>query len=71
MCAPLPLALRATRCTPPLSHQMHTMAAYFPEKPTAAEREAAASFLHVLGGLYPCGHCAEDFRTSLEESPPR
>ena len=27
--------------------------------------------LHVLGGLYPCGHFAEDFRTSLEESPPR
>eukprot|EP00964_Phaeocystis_antarctica_P138448 scaffold103121_cov65-Phaeocystis_antarctica.AAC.6 len=50
---------------------MHTLAAYFPERPTTAEREAATSFLHVLGGLYPCGHCAEDFRTSLDESPPR
>ena len=50
---------------------MHTLAAYFPEKPTTSEREAATSFLHVLGGLYPCSHCAEDFRTSLDESPPR
>ena len=66
------LTLIATRwARRPFAHQMHTLAAYFPEKPTTAEREAATSFLHVLGGLYPCGHCAEDFRTSLDESPPR
>ena len=69
---PLPLHPTATCWAHrPFARQMHTLAAYFPERPTTAEREAATSFLHVLGGLYPCGHCAEDFRTSLDEIPPR
>jgi hypothetical protein len=64
----LPMCFHAPACAPP---QMHTLAAYFPEQPTASDREAAAAFLRVLGALYPCSHCAEDFRDALAESPPR
>ena len=64
---PLPYHRRAACGTT----QMHTMAAYFPEKPTDVQREAASSFIRALGALYPCSHCAEDFRVALDESPPR
>ena len=50
---------------------LHTLAAHFPEAPSAADREAASTFLRTLGALYPCSHCAEDFRDGLAESPPR
>lgn len=50
---------------------LHTMAAYFPEVPSAAESAAALGFMQALGMLYPCRHCAADFQDSLEESPPR
>ena len=47
------------------------MAAYYPERPTAAQRSAAVAFLHALGALYPCEHCAEDLRADLAAAPPR
>lgn len=34
---------------------LHTMAARFPEKPTASEREALKSFIYLFARLYPCG----------------
>ena len=50
---------------------LHSMAAYYPERPTAAQRSAAVAFLHALGALYPCEHCAEDLRADLAAAPPR
>ena len=50
---------------------LHSMAAYYPEVPTAAQRSAAVAFLHALGALYPCEHCAEDLRADLAAAPPR
>ena len=50
---------------------LHTLAAYFPNAPSAAQSDAARSFIRTIGDLYPCRHCAEDFRVHLEESPPR
>jgi len=56
---------------PPLSRRtlghatwsmLHTMAALFPEKPTAAQQGAMRMFLRSLGTLYPCGTCAKHFR---------
>uniref|UniRef100_A0A7S4BLL5 Sulfhydryl oxidase n=1 Tax=Chrysotila carterae TaxID=13221 RepID=A0A7S4BLL5_CHRCT len=51
--------------------QLHTMAAYYPDKPDAEHSEQARSFLRALGRLYPCSYCAADFREVMEESPPR
>lgn len=50
---------------------LHSLAAYFPATPSAAQTAAALSFIRTIGDLYPCRHCAEDFRAGLEESPPR
>ena len=51
--------------------QLHTMAAYFPDQPTAEQSSAALSFINALGMLYPCSHCAADFREGMQEQPPR
>ncbi len=50
---------------------LHTLAAYFPSTPTAAQSEAALGFIRAIGLLYPCRHCAEDFERGLREHPPR
>ena len=47
------------------------MAAYYPEKPTAAQTTAARNFIDGLATLYACSHCAEHFREGMAESPPR
>lgn len=50
---------------------LHTLAAYYPEKPTGEQAGAARSLMHAMGVLYPCSHCAADLRTALVEAPPR
>lgn len=73
ICTPARSRLLATAEDPRVRRttQMHTMAAYFPDKPTGVQREAVTSFIRALGALYPCSHCAEDFRVALDERPPR
>lgn len=56
---------------PPVPAQLHTFAAYFPERPSASQSADAIGFMRAIGSLYPCTHCAEDFRAGMEESPPR
>lgn len=46
------------------------MAAYFPEWPTREQSQAADGVIRGLATLYPCGHCAEDFRAGIAERPP-
>lgn len=50
---------------------LHTMAARFPEEPTASDRTALETFIHLFGRLYPCGECARHFRQLLAEYPPQ
>ena len=50
---------------------MHTLAAYFPDRPRAEEQAAAAHFMRAVGSLFPCSECAEDFRHEMDKSPPR
>ncbi|KAF3912177.1 hypothetical protein ABW21_db0207341 [Orbilia brochopaga] len=50
---------------------LHTMLARFPEKPSADEREALKSYIHLFARLYPCGECAAHFRILLEQYPPQ
>ena len=50
---------------------LHTIAAYYPEKPTAAEQESVRQLFLALAQFYPCEVCAEDFRESIAASPPR
>jgi len=48
---------------------LHTTAAWFPEKPDDAEKTAARQLVDSLARLYPCTHCAEDFRETTRASP--
>ncbi len=49
---------------------LHTMAAYYPEVPSAGEQREMRALFSSLGRFYPCSYCARDLRASLAERPP-
>eukprot|EP01098_Paradermamoeba_levis_P006430 TRINITY_DN2664_c0_g4_i2.p1 TRINITY_DN2664_c0_g4~~TRINITY_DN2664_c0_g4_i2.p1 ORF type:complete len:217 (-),score=50.92 TRINITY_DN2664_c0_g4_i2:322-921(-) len=50
---------------------LHTMAAYYPEKPTDERKQKTNQFLYLLSQLYPCNYCAEDFQEYIQDHPPK
>ncbi|GAX18493.1 hypothetical protein FisN_10Hh309 [Fistulifera solaris] len=48
---------------------LHTMAAWYPDQPTAEDQQHMESFMSALARFYPCTWCARDFQANLEESP--
>ncbi|VDK43511.1 unnamed protein product [Anisakis simplex] len=50
---------------------LHTMAAYYPERPSEEEKNNARTMMNLLGKLYPCAPCAEGLRKDLGKYPPR
>jgi FAD-linked sulfhydryl oxidase len=49
---------------------LHTMAAYFPDKPTPNQQKEMSVFIKLFSKYYPCDHCARDFRESIASNPP-
>ncbi|CAG7836048.1 unnamed protein product [Allacma fusca] len=49
---------------------LHTMAAYFPEKPSPMQQKEMSAFMKLFSKYYPCDHCARDFRESIATNPP-
>ncbi|XP_074648635.1 FAD-linked sulfhydryl oxidase ALR-like [Tubulanus polymorphus] len=49
---------------------LHTMAAYFPDKPSTNQQSEMKQFIDLFSKFYPCDICAEDFRKSLTREPP-
>lgn len=41
---------------------LHTMAAYYPDKPSDIQQEEMKQFLKIFSKFYPCDVCAEDMR---------
>jgi FAD-linked sulfhydryl oxidase len=41
---------------------LHTMAAQYPSRPSPEIQQQTKSFVSLFANLYPCSHCAEDFR---------
>ncbi|CAN8030071.1 unnamed protein product [Ixodes persulcatus] len=50
---------------------LHTLAAHYPKRPTAEQRTDVEAFFRLFAKFYPCRDCADDFRNSLEASPPQ
>ena len=50
---------------------LHTIAAYYPDQPTAAQQESVRQLFLSLAQFYPCEVCAEDFRESVAANSPR
>ena len=49
---------------------LHTTAAYFPVAPTAEQRARMLTFVSSFSEVYPCEHCAGDFRESIKKHEP-
>ena len=50
---------------------LHTMAAYYPDKPNDTDKKEMTNFINSFGRFYPCKTCASDFRDDLEYFPPK
>ncbi|KAF8932988.1 ERV/ALR sulfhydryl oxidase domain-containing protein [Dissophora ornata] len=50
---------------------LHTMTAYYPDKPSAMEQSTMKSLLSSFSQFYPCGHCAEHLRQEMKVDPPK
>ncbi|KAL8592681.1 hypothetical protein ACOMHN_037621 [Nucella lapillus] len=49
---------------------LHTMAAYFPDRPTQNQRTEMSQFIQLFSKFYPCDHCASDLRKDLKTNTP-
>lgn len=49
---------------------LHTMAAYYPDKPNEKQKRDMKNFFQIFSKFYPCTICAEDLQEQLKHSPP-
>ncbi|KAI8358214.1 ERV/ALR sulfhydryl oxidase domain-containing protein [Mortierella sp. GBAus27b] len=50
---------------------LHTMAAYYPDRPSTQEQSTMKSLLSSFSQFYPCGPCAEHLRQEMKTDPPK
>ena len=50
---------------------LHTMSVYLPEGELAQDQQTdLTQFVGAFSRLYPCDHCAGDFRAEVKKEPP-
>uniref|UniRef100_A0A0N5BAT8 Sulfhydryl oxidase n=1 Tax=Strongyloides papillosus TaxID=174720 RepID=A0A0N5BAT8_STREA len=50
---------------------LHTISVYYPNNPTEKNKTDVKNTIESLAQIYPCSHCAEDFRNDIKEHPIR
>jgi mitochondrial FAD-linked sulfhydryl oxidase len=50
---------------------LHTMAAYYPEDATEADKKTMLNFINGLARFYPCSYCAEHLQLEMKSTPPK
>ncbi|XP_038223494.1 FAD-linked sulfhydryl oxidase ALR [Zerene cesonia] len=50
---------------------LHTMASYYPEKPTKSQADDMTKFFNIFSQFYPCEPCALDFQEDIKKNPPK
>lgn len=72
-------APKGFRDEPPDGHQLgrntwtllHSVAAYYPVKPSLTQKEEMTQFLKTFSHFFPCKPCARDFEDYLDENKPK
>jgi mitochondrial FAD-linked sulfhydryl oxidase len=49
---------------------LHTMAAYYPSNPSPERQAQTKKFLEILGDIFPCQVCGDDWKDVINRSPP-
>ena len=68
---PLPLPPDADQLGRETWTLLHTLAAYYPSRPSPEHQTKTRQFFHLLPAVYPCNICAEHLKDELEINPPR
>jgi FAD-linked sulfhydryl oxidase len=50
---------------------LHTLAAYYPERPSTQYQQDMRDFLRAYMRFYPCGYCADTSSQEFIRNPPR
>mmetsp|Transcript_34462 Transcript_34462/g.89259 ORF Transcript_34462/g.89259 Transcript_34462/m.89259 type:complete len:143 (-) Transcript_34462:1992-2420(-) len=49
---------------------LHSVAAFYPAKPSEEEKETMRGFMKGVAQFYPCKICRDDFVEEMEKDPP-